>query len=167
MLRLIGLLLAPPAGVPADVVRLAADHLKTRPELSDRVLEPIGVEARRGRVFVRFRQTWQGVPVADRGAVVVLRGGAVLSVNDETAPLRRVAPATIDAEQARRVAAEKALGDPAAPTGAVTPIVIAIGDQGVPAFEVEVVQVPFQKHLLVRVDASDGRVAGVKNTVVR
>lgn len=121
------------------------------------------------RARVRFEQRHDGVPVADRGLVVTLDGDRVISVAGDAAPLRRVKPATIDAEKAKALAfaeIERLSGGPAPTKATVRQVVLANGDQGVAGFEVEVAHTPFKAHLVIRIDAHAGEVLGLRNRVV-
>lgn len=124
-----------------------------------------GLERRGDRTIVRFEQLRGGVPVADHGVVVQLRGDRVVSVVNDAVPLAHVDPATLTAEQAWTLVADQVGVDSA--MGNVRPVIFATGDQGVSGYEVDVVVDPFRAHLVVRVDGHRGAILGVRNRVIR
>ncbi len=122
------------------------------------------VSETKGRTTVRFVQRHGAAPVRGASVTVVLDGQQrVIRIVNDSEPLKRVEPATIDGDAARALAT-KALAGTAL---AARPVVIPAGDIGVEGFEVTVARVPMLEHLVVLVDAHAGRVIGVEDRVVR
>ncbi len=123
-------------------------------------LVPEAVVSRGRRTVVRLTQQHGGRPVLDRSATITLDAeGQVTAVHNPTRALVEVAPARIDAAQARALAVEAVLGRPAPAVAAkatARAVVLARGDVGVAAFEVRVLD------RVVRVDAAAGEVLGVQ-----
>ncbi len=156
-------LLAPGAPVIEAPALRAEIHLRTHQPVLGADLKRVDVRERRGRALVRFAQTYKGMPVLDRSVVVTVRGDQVIRVSGDATPIRRFRAATIDAAQAKRLAARRVLGDADAPVGEARAVVLALGDLGTAGFEVDVVKA--FAHYIVRVDAHEGRVVGARNQV--
>lgn len=142
---------------PERAVVTAQAHVRTA--LAEIELTPSKVHVRGERSVVRFAQRWRGLPVVDRAMTVTVRGGEVVRTHGDATPLRHFRPATIDAARAKALAAARvggAVGEPRA-------VVLALGDVGTAAFEVDVVGV--FSHRVVRIDAHEGRVVGVRSMV--
>lgn len=147
----------------------ARGFLRAHPDLLA-LREAVLVSTRksRERTVVRLQQTHAGRPVVDRVVAITLDGeGAVRSVINATAPLQQVKPSALDAAAARALAVRHVLGrdDADLPTK-VSPVVFALGTQGVEGFEVELSRVPFHEHLVVRVDGHAGEIIGVRDEVM-
>lgn len=143
---------------PERAVVTAQTHVQAALEGVE--LTPAKVHVRRTRTVVRFAQTWRGLPVLDRAVTVTVRDGRVIRTHGQATPIRHFRAATIDAERARTLAMSArngAVGEPRA-------VVLALGDVGTAAFEVDVVAASFS-HVVVRIDAHEGRVVGVQNKV--
>ncbi len=152
-----GLRIAAPAPEPA-----ARAFFQRHPEL----FAPRLLLLERKDKSLRFQQQHEGLPVLEHELRVVLKGGHIVSINNQTQPLRRVQPARIDEARA------KALARAHLKVGADHPVtarkvVLATGDQGVEAFEVHLSRMPLAEHLVVRVDAHAGTVLGVQDRVIR
>lgn len=132
----------------------------------------------RDRAQVRFEQVveraGESLPVVDRAVVVSVRDGVVTTLASDAVPLAEVKPATIDAEQAKRLAVSYVVTRmtggtplPAAGTHTARKVVFANADQGVEGYEVDLVHTPFAVHLVVRVDGHAAEVIGARNRVVQ
>ncbi len=151
---------------PGDAAALQAKTwLQSHAPLAGAELKRADVRLRRDRAIVRFSQTWRGKPVLDRDVTVTVRGGEITRVNGHATPIRRFHEATIDAAQARRLAAKAVHGHEAAAVGEVREVVLALGDLGTAGFEVQVPKV--LGAVAVRIDAHAGRVVGVRDRVLR
>lgn len=121
------------------------------------------VDARHERTLVRLHQAHGGLAVADRSLVVTLdAAGAVIRVVNDTAPLRTVEAARLDAAAAARAALEHVHG------AAVTPrpvdarkVVFASGAHGVEGYIALVARGPLDV-VEVRINGVDGTIFGMK-----
>jgi hypothetical protein len=127
-------------------------------------LTPVDVSETKGRTTVRFVQRYGDVPVRGASVTVVLDAQSrVVRIVNDSEPLKRVEPATIDEAAARALATEKLPGTALK----AHPVVLPVGDIGVAGYEVTVARVPMIEHKVVVIDAHAGRVIGVEDRVVR
>ena len=160
-----GLEVATTGSSPAE---RAHAFLARRTELIAATLELADVDHRGDRAVVRFRQVHQGLPVVDHTLVVTLdHQGRVVRLLNDTARLTEVSPATIDAAEARRRAAERVLGAGVAPANLATEkVVFAHGGHGTEGYLVRVPRLPLGV-VEVRVNATTGDIIGLRETVLR
>ena len=148
----------------------AAAFIEARIDLLGRVsLQLEDVDAAGERSVVRFAQVHGALRVADHSVTVTLDdAGRVTRVLNDASPLVDVRPATITAQDARRLASARVLGvdAPGAVVSQPRKVVFAEGGHGVEGFLVLVARGPAQV-VEVRVDGHDGQVFGLRDTVLR
>ncbi len=121
------------------------------------------VRPRGERTLVRLQPTHNGVPILDGGVVLTLEGSHLTALNNEAPRLRRIESTQIDADAARRLAADAlaAHGIPGAAPQIARLGIVTLGPVGTPVFEVDWAGLSLNQHWVLRIDAHRGRLIGV------
>jgi hypothetical protein len=115
---------------------------------------------------VRFEQLHEGFPVFDRQVVVRIDvDGFVTSFTNDARTIVNASSARIDEIQATALAL-KAIGEKAEPETRATQGWTITGGHGVAVFEIECMRLPLAEHLVIRIDAHEGRLLSIRNRVL-
>lgn len=167
--RVSGLRWTTEATSPADIGAAFLAEFRDLIGASPEALTLVETEGTRRRTVLRYRQSWQGIPVLGGEVFVTLdREGRVLSLASST--VRTIdldASKDLGREVAIDAAVRRVFDDDAAHPAAATRVVLPGPGGPVLAWRVLVPTVPMVQKIVCLVDAATGEVLQVRDEVIR